>query len=136
MIENAVAWFDGACVGNPGPMGIGGLIQLDNGDQHTISEYRGYGTNNVAEYTALIEVLNLATQLGVKNLSVCGDSLLVVNQINGNWSVKNDGLIPLHRTARNIMKNIPGVSVKWVRREHNHHADRLAMSALREKKYA
>jgi len=73
--------------------------------------------------------------LGVKNLSVHGDSLLVVNQINGAWSVKNDGLIPLHRTARAIMKNIPGVSVKWVRREHNRHADRLAMLALRDKKY-
>lgn len=128
---SAKAWFDGACAGNPGPMGIGGLIILEGGEKHTISEQRGFGTNNVAEYTALIEVLKLAIELGVTDLQVKGDSQLVVNQVNGDWAVKNRGLVPYCDAAEVLMARIPRFKLQWVRREQNQEADRLSSSALK-----
>jgi len=130
---SAEAWFDGACTGNPGPMGIGGVVILENGEKHTISEQRGFGTNNVAEYTALIEVLNLAIELGVTDLQLKGDSQLVINQVNGDWAVKNHGLAPLHDTAKALMTRIPRASLMWVKREKNQEADGLGSAALNEK---
>src|SRR5262245_63631659 len=50
--EAVVVYTDGACSGNPGPMGIG-VVVLDKGERKEISEYLGTGTNNIAELTAI-----------------------------------------------------------------------------------
>jgi ribonuclease HI len=42
-------------------------------------------SNNAAEYEALIHGLSIAISLGIKRLTVYGDSLVVISQINKDW---------------------------------------------------
>jgi ribonuclease HI len=89
---------------------------------------RGIGdaTNNVAEYTAVIEGLSLAGDLGARSVTVRSDSLLLVNQLTGRYRVKSSHLQPLHRRARGLAAGFDRVSFEHVRRERNTEADRLA----------
>lgn len=125
------AWFDGATAGsNPGVRGIGGLLCGPKGERIEISHEIGPGTNNSAEYAALIAVLDAAVEAQVQEIDVFGDSLLVVNQVNGAWSIANKDLIPLCRTAIALRQAIPVVRIQWIPREVNKEADRLSKAAL------
>lgn len=137
----AVMHCDGACSGNPGKSGIGVVIDLFNEDTqcdedketHTISEYIGIATNNIAEYTALIRGLEKARALGVKKIEILLDSELLVRQINGIYKVKNKNLLPLWIQAGNILKDFDAFKVTHVRRENNKEADFLATQAVKNK---
>ena len=118
---------DGASRGNPGPAGIG--VQITDDDGAVVAEIaRGIGetTNNVAEYTAVIEGLARADELGAATVTLRSDSLLLINQLTGRYRVKSAHLEPLHRRARAIAAGFDGVSFEHVRRELNQEADRLA----------
>ena len=118
---------DGASRGNPGPAGIG--VQITDDDGAVLAEIaRGIGetTNNVAEYTAVIEGLARADELGATTVTLRSDSLLLINQLTGRFRVKSEHLEPLHRRARSIAAGFDGVSYEHVRRELNQEADRLA----------
>ena len=110
-------YFDGACRGNPGPSGAGALIRRDADDRviFELAEYLGDDkTNNEAEYLALLRGLSKAADLGICHLDVKGDSSLVVNQVNGAWKVKKEHLVPLWRTARDIIDaNFPLFPPPW-----------------------
>jgi hypothetical protein len=81
-------FFDGACRGNPGPMAIGAVL-LENGKKvKELSENIGRGTNNIAEWNALIGGLKLALAHGCRELEVKGDSQLVIRQISGKYRLK------------------------------------------------
>lgn len=137
----AVMHCDGACSGNPGKSGIGVVIDLFNEDRqcdedretHTISEYIGIATNNIAEYTALIRGLEKARALGVKKIEILLDSELLVRQINGIYKVKNEKLLPLWMQARNILKDFDKYKLTHVLREYNKEADSLATQAVKNK---
>ena len=86
----------------------------------------GETTNNVAEYTAVIEGLARADELGAAVVTLRSDSLLLINQLTGRYRVKSAHLEPLHRRARSIAAGFDGVSFEHVRREQNQEADRLA----------
>jgi ribonuclease HI len=90
-----LAWFDGAADPNPGEASIGGLLVGPDGERVEISARVGHGTNNFAEYCALIAVLKTAVERRVTNIVVHGDSQLVVNQVNGEWGVNSAALRPL-----------------------------------------
>ena len=62
----------------------------------------------------------------VTALAVKGDSLLLVEQIRGNYKAKNEGLKPLHMRARMLVMQIGNVSFAHVPREKNKDADRLS----------
>ena len=118
---------DGASRGNPGPAGIG--VQITDDDGAVVAEIaRGIGetTNNVAEYTAVIEGLSRADELGAATVTLRSDSLLLINQLTGRYRVKTAHLEPLHRRARSIAAGFDRVSFEHVRRELNQEADRLA----------
>jgi ribonuclease HI len=118
---------DGAARGNPGPAGIG--VQIIAPDGAVVAEIaRGIGeaTNNVAEYTAAIEGLTLARELGARTVTVRSDSQLLVNQLTGRYRVKTPHLQPLHRRVRNLVASFDRVSFEHVGRELNGEADRLA----------
>ena len=73
-------------------------------------------------------------------MHVRSDSLLVVQQMLGNYKVKHEGLLPLYRQARHLVAKIGHVTFEHVRREQNKEADRLsnlgmdqAEASLREK---
>lgn len=73
MKHRYTAYFDGASVGNPGPSGIGGLIQDPDGKiVCEISQSIGQATNNKAEYKALIAVVEQLVRLGVESVTIKG----------------------------------------------------------------
>jgi ribonuclease H / adenosylcobalamin/alpha-ribazole phosphatase len=117
---------DGGCEPNPGIMGIGGHLTIDGVDVAEFSEAAGSGTNNQAEYLALIRGANLARQLNVTHLVVTMDSQLVVNQMTGLWRSKDADLAKLMREAKTVLRAFQGVSFEHILRAKNKQADLLA----------
>ena len=79
---------DGACSGNPRKMGIGAVIKENGKILCEVSESIGHGTNNIAEYTAVVRAIEEAKKLGVKKAEVRSDSLLIIKQLRGEYKVK------------------------------------------------
>jgi ribonuclease HI len=126
-----VAYIDGGARGNPGPAGFG--VRLERTDGSLIEEFCeaiGNATNNVAEYRGLIAALEWVKNHGHKSLRVRSDSLLLVQQMLGNYKVRNPGLQPLHAAARLLVREIGRVGFEHIRREANAEADRLANAAM------
>jgi ribonuclease HI len=121
------AFFDGGARSNPGPAGYGVYIVDDQGQ--VLAELHGslgINTNNVAEYNGLIAALTWAAEQDLHEITVKGDSLLIIEQMRGNYKVKNEGLKPLHMKARMLVMQIGNVKFEHVPREQNKDADRLS----------
>lgn len=126
-----IAYVDGGSRGNPGPAGFGVRIEQPDGSLvEEFSESIGTATNNVAEYRGLIAALEWAKRHAQTTLHVRSDSLLLVQQMLGNYKVKNEGLQPLHAKARGLAREIGRVTFEHVGRSLNAHADRLANDAM------
>lgn len=118
---------DGASRGNPGPAGIGAQVTDERGEiLGEIAEGIGETTNNVAEYTAVIEGLSLAAELGAMTVTLRSDSQLLINQLTGRYRVKSEHLQPLYRRVRGIAAGFERVSFQHVPRDENSAADALA----------
>ena len=125
---------DGGARGNPGPAGIGATIKNEAGVLISqVSEYIGEATNNVAEYMAVIAAIEKAKELGATEIDFFLDSLLVVEQLNGNYKVKNAGLASLFVKVYNARQAFKKVTFAHVRREQNQEADALVNLALDKK---
>jgi len=83
-------------------------------------------TNNIAEYTALIEGLKECSSRGFDTVEVFGDSQLVIRQMKGEYKVKNAKLKPLHNDAMVLVRSFFGVTFTWIPREENTIADGLS----------
>lgn len=90
----------------------------------------GHATNNVAEYSALIEALKLAEARGARDVDIQSDSELIVRQILGAYRVKHPDLKPLYKRAKEIIARFESFRIRHVRREENKHADGLVNAAL------
>ena len=124
---------DGACYPNPGNMAIGIVIYKDGELFKKISEAIGHGTNNIAEYKALIRGLEEVTKINPERIDVYCDSQLVVKQLNKIYKVKDKGIIPLFNRVEEIVQTISGkIYFIWDRRDNNFVADGLAKRALAE----
>lgn len=128
--RTVLAFADGGSRGNPGPAAYGALLQQDGKTFATINDFLGDTTNNVAEWTGLVKILEKARELGVKDLEVRMDSELVVKQLSGIYKVKNEGLMPLYEKAKILSSRFPKFRIVHVRREYNKEADKLANQAL------
>ena len=128
----ASANIDGGSRGNPGPAGYGVRIEREDGSVVDLKEALELATNNVAEYSGLLAALRWAVTNGITTLHVRSDSLLLVNQMKGQYRVKNLGLQPLYEDARSLVRQIGRVTFEHVRREFNKDADRLANEAMDE----
>lgn len=129
----AVLHTDGGARGNPGPAGIGAVLQEPGGE--VIAELGagiGEATNNVAEYEALVAGLELALDHGVSILEVYLDSELVVSQLKGEWKIKNDRLRSLAVRAGALLGRFESVTLNHVRRHLNERADALANRGMDE----
>jgi ribonuclease HI len=124
----AKMFTDGGARGNPGPAGIGVVIEGQHPGE--ISEYIGKATNNIAEYKALIRGLQKAHQLGYKELEILCDSQLVVEQVKGNYKVKEPHLKPLREQVSALILEFENVSIKHIPREQNEEADKLVNQAI------
>ncbi|MBU0586081.1 ribonuclease HI family protein [Candidatus Micrarchaeota archaeon] len=119
---------DGACFGNPGPMGIGIAIYKNQKLIKEISEFIGKGTNNIAEYSAVLRALETAKELNETEIEIRSDSQLIVKQLKGEYKVKLPHLKELKRKILSISKEM-NVNYKWIPREQNAKADELSKSA-------
>ena len=104
MYTHIKLFSDGGSRGNPGPAAIAFIIQLDNGFiQSTYSKFIGFHTNNQAEYKALIAGLKFVSEK-YDEITCYLDSELVVKQVNGDYSVRNDKLRILWDQVQNLRK--------------------------------
>ena len=140
---NIKVFFDGSTRPNPGPSGCGWCVIHDT-DKATDGEeiLHGYHyigdhqTNNEAEYGGIIEVLGVLVkhQDRIQNVTVCGDSKLVISQVFGNWKCNFPHLIKLRDTAKGLCKTLKqaGIHVKAIHvdRKYNARADSLANEAV------
>lgn len=131
-------YTDGASRGNPGSAAVGVLIQDDNGnDIKTFRKYIGECTNNVAEYSALIESVKLLKELNepLEEIIFFCDSELIVKQIRGEYKIRNKDLINLSLDFWKEIKSLnKKFSIRHIPREENRTADKLANEALDENK--
>lgn len=123
---------DGGSRGNPGPAGYGCVVWSED---HATVLAEGNGaigrtTNNVAEYRGLIAGLEEASRVGANQVVVQMDSKLVVEQMSGRWKVKHPDMAELYQRAKAVAANFDSVTFRWIPREKNKHADRLANEAM------
>jgi ribonuclease HI len=124
---------DGAARGNPGPAGIG--VHISDADGRTVAEIAkgiGVATNNVAEYSAAIEGLTRAKELGATDVLLRSDSRLMIEQLAGRFKVKHPTLQRLHAEVRALTVTFERVAFEHVPREFNKEADRLANAGVDE----
>jgi ribonuclease HI len=82
-------WTDGACSGNPGPMGIG-VVVIDGAQRREAGEYLGVGTNNIAELTAIERGVEIATTdpQETRRLRIYTDSSYAIGVLSKGWKAK------------------------------------------------
>src|SRR5271169_2529767 len=131
-LSDLVAYVDGGSLGNPGPSGIGVVLDGPEGRTIRIAKWIGRQDNNVAEYVALLEALQCALTLKAKRLHVFSDSEVVVRQMSGEYSCRSPRLYSLNWICRKLTRLLD-FSITHVRREHNTEANSLASSAARRK---
>jgi len=125
------AHCDGGARGNPGPAGFGVYVQSHEGMVLAeLSEFIGFKTNNVAEYSGLLAALDFALQNGHPRLRVISDSELMVKQIQGKYKVASPDLRPLFDEAKRRIGKLEGFQIEHALRAKNKHADRLANLAM------
>lgn len=123
-------YSDGASKGNPGRASIGAVLILDGKEVAQVSKSIGIATNNIAEYTALLEALKLAGQMGFTRIHVKADSELMIRQLNGIYKVKNPDIKVLFDQIVLLKMDFSTISFTHVPREQNKRADFLANKAL------
>jgi ribonuclease HI len=122
---------DGAARGNPGPAGLGVLIEDEQGMRlRALHRWLGKMTNNQAEYHALIEGLKAVREWKPDRLEILLDSKLVVEQVKGAYKIKEPELQKLHAEAVRLLSEFPGYEIKHVGRGENRGADHLANVAI------
>ena len=122
---------DGGSRGNPGPAAVAAVATDPDGPVLAErSETIGEATNNVAEYRALLLGIDLAKGLGADEAEFVGDSKLIVEQVKGNWKVKQAHLRPLRERVLEALDELPSWSIRHVRRGENERADELLNEAL------
>ncbi|XP_020250170.1 uncharacterized protein LOC109827577 [Asparagus officinalis] len=126
-------FFDGVSRANPNrgiTTGVGVVLVSPNG--HVI--LRGFSliepyTNNVAEYNALLLRMQLAEELNIRYIEAYGDSQLIVNQVRGEYEVRNKDLVPYHFAVLELAQKFEGFFIEYIPRAQNTYADALASLA-------
>ena len=121
---------DGASRGNPGPSGIGYCIINNEGRIiERGGEFIGFATSRVAEYYALKKGIDRAIELGYKTARFSSDSLMVINQLNGIFQIKNQDIRPIYQDIQKKLENFEAVSFTHIPRPKNIIADTEANDA-------
>jgi ribonuclease HI len=126
-----IAHCDGGSRGNPGPSGYGAVIEDPQGRVVArLNEFLGIQTNNYAEYSGLLAVLQWAIEQGAKRLRVVSDSELMVKQMKGQYQVASPVLRPLWEEAKRRTARLDKFEMRHTLRGGNQEADRLANEAM------
>jgi ribonuclease HI len=134
-MSDLIAYVDGGSHGNPGPSGIGVVIEAPGGETVRIAKWIGHQDNNVAEYVALLEALQHAVSVNAKTLHVYSDSEVIVKQMTGEYNCRSPRLHSLNWTCRKLARYID-FSIAHVPRERNREANALANDAVKSRKVA
>lgn len=132
-------YFDGLCEpSNPGGVACYGVVVYD-GSTRVYSEGKVVGagmfgddvTNNVAEYHGVIRGLEWLADKGMvdRKVVVFGDSMLVIKQLNGEYSVKSHRIVPLYDRAMVLAGSFFDLVFQWIPRSKNFEADALSRNA-------
>ncbi len=121
---------DGASRGNPGPSGIGYCIRDGDRIVERGGEFIGFATSRVAEYLAMRKGIDRAIELNYKNVRFFADSLMVVNQLSGIFSIKNRDIMPIYRDILSKLDQFDAVTFTHVPRSENTIADAEANAAI------
>lgn len=130
-----VIFTDGGARGNPGPAAAGVVILKDGAVVAEVKKYLGpVQTNNWAEYEAVVIALEKAKELGLSGSDIDFklDSKLVVEQLMGNWKIKEPTLKPQVAKVKALLPDFGRVTFGYVPRAENKEADRLVNEALDE----
>ena len=131
--RHAIIYSDGGSRGNPGPSAAGFVIMDDREQvQYEGGEYLGITTNNQAEYHGVRLGLERAIAVGMTTVDFRIDSMLVVNQMNGIYKIKNRELWPIHERIKELVKQFDHVTFTHVRREFNQLADGMVNKILNQ----
>lgn len=122
-------YTDGACTGNPGPMGIG-VVLLDGDERRELSEYLGVGTNNIAELTAILRGLELAPR--ERPVLIYSDSTYAIGLLGQGWKAKaNQELVGRLRALTKTFRDLRYVKVAaHAGVVENERCDELAREAI------
>jgi ribonuclease HI len=132
--ETIHVWTDGACTGNPGPMGIG-VVVIADGRREELGEYLGTGTNNIAELTAIERGLELAAKVagdGNRPVRVYSDSAYAIGVVSLGWKAKaNKELVARLRQRAGALSDLTFVKVAGhAGVPENERCDELARRAI------
>lgn len=130
-MNKVIIYSDGGSRGNPGPSACGFIVMNDQ--EHVIHEggmYLGITTNNIAEYQGVRLGLEKALEMKVRVVDFRLDSLLVVNQMNGVYTIKNRELWPIYERITELAGQFDKVSFSHVKREFNQLADGMVNKIL------
>ncbi len=125
-------YTDGACRRNPGPAAIG-IVIVDSSENilEKYGECIGEATNNRAEYCAIIKALELVAKYGDKKICITSDSEVVINQLQGNYKIRNETLRELFSKVRSLEKSYDATYVHKSRtNKYIQIADELCNAAL------
>jgi ribonuclease HI len=127
--------FDGGSRGNQSAnrrkAGAGFVLYDDRGVEIACGwAFLNKMTNNCAEYSALLQGVQLAISLGINHLDVFGDSELIVKQMNGVYKVKDPEMKKYHTSVKASLKHFDNVKLRHIFRASNKRADELANYAM------
>jgi ribonuclease HI len=127
--DAVIVYTDGACTGNPGPMGVGVVI-IDGKERREVSEFLGHGTNNIAELTAIIRALEISPR--ERTVVLHSDSAYALGLLGQGWKAKaNQALVEKMRTLAREFKDLRLVKVAGhAGISENERADQLATGAV------
>ena len=129
--NSAKIYVDGASRGNPGPAGIGYyIIGSDSKVIEQGGEFIGFATSRMAEYYAMRKGVERALELDLKSVHFFSDSLMVVNQLNGIFAVKNQDIAPIFKDIEKKLAAFDAVSFTHISRSNNAIADNEANLAI------
>lgn len=129
--NSATVYVDGCSRGNPGPSGVGYYIVGANGELLARGgEFIGFATARVAEYYALKAGCEKAIELGLKSVKFISDNLMMVNQFNGLYKVKNRDLLAIFDDIQELLGKFEAYAFTHVLREQNTRADQEANAAI------
>lgn len=126
-----VLYFDGCSKGNPGEAGAGAVIYKNGVEIWNSSVYVGTKeSNNVAEYNGMIMGMTEAIARDIKNLSIKGDSMLVIKQMKGEYKVRSVNLIEWYNKSKTLEKSFDTITYEHIYRKDNTRADKLSNDGI------
>jgi ribonuclease HI len=137
-LKKLIAYTDGAVrgknqCGNAAWAFVVFSVDEDNRKEHVYGQAGSLAmgtTNNVAEYTALVELLKSLMSRGERSIHVRSDSQLMVNQVNGNYTCYSEKLQPLLAEVNALVKKFFKFNIEWIPREQNSYADNMCNEVL------